>query len=309
MMMLIRTGGGHAGAPVDPARHASSTSPGTAPRRSTPPTPTAAPALAIRDRRALPGHPGQPRAADQLHELPAARRRDGRRRPTPAAASSRSSTAASATAASRCACSRAPTTSTARRRSRSRAPATTSATPTRPTSRASCASRSCCSTMKSQILSLVGLHPPAVDRLGAAADDRDRHGRARRSPACSRRWRSTATRTRRCSSRPAPRYAARRRGRADDHPGGQGGRRRAVPGLLSGAQDAVDGAVCLGLAADFSDFARLRRAIRRIPSSRSSSSSSSLAPSDDDDESRTRSRPSRAGGSWCRSRCCRSRCP
>ena len=32
--------------------------------------------------------------------------------------------------------------------------------------------------MKSQMLSFVGLHPPAVDRLGAAADDRDRHERA-----------------------------------------------------------------------------------------------------------------------------------
>ena len=78
-IMLIRTGGGHVGAAVDPARHGRR-NPGHGLQKINAAHAFGGPALSISVIKHWLGHPDQPPGRSQLRKLPPADRRDGRRR-------------------------------------------------------------------------------------------------------------------------------------------------------------------------------------------------------------------------------------
>ena len=145
VMMLVRTGGGHS-ARLSIPRDTLVAIPGHGLAKINAAYYYGGPALAIRTVESFLRHQGQSRRADQLHQLPQARRRDGRRhlhrqlrglihqRRLPRGRLHAAAAVGDPPPQRRC------------RRWRSRGPARTTATRARTTSRASCANRSCCST-------------------------------------------------------------------------------------------------------------------------------------------------------------------
>ena len=142
-IMLIRTGGGHS-ARLSIPRDTVVEIPGHGLQKINAAYAFGGPALSrSRWSKNWLGHPDQPPGRSQLRKLPAADRRDGRRRLHRRLRHLAHRRRLQPAAATRCACPPAPTTSTASRRSRWRARARTCANPARPTSSARNTSRLC----------------------------------------------------------------------------------------------------------------------------------------------------------------------